>query len=72
MKRIGLSVSLLFCFSAIFAQIPDRFYQNSKAGYRDPASGAVIVQPVYDACSEFQNGFAIVVALINADSLMKK
>ena len=36
-----------------------RFYQNAKVGYKD-ASGHVIVNPAYEAGSDFYNGYALV------------
>jgi len=41
------------------AQSLVRFYQNAKVGYKD-ASGNVVVQPSYEAGSEFREGYAIV------------
>ena len=56
----------------VFAQAPVRFYQNTKAGFRDATSGQVIVAPQYDAASEFKEGYAIVMLHKKRGLSMKK
>jgi hypothetical protein len=52
---------MLFFFTlCASAQSPVRFYQKAKAGYKDPSTGKVIVEPTYDAGSDFREGYAIV------------
>jgi hypothetical protein len=60
MKKIFLlNLVSAIVFSAN-SQNLTRFYQNSKVGYKDPVTSAVIVQPVYTAGSEFKDGVALV------------
>src|SRR5262245_49738879 len=61
MKTLLSLFTLVFIISITsFAQPPVRFYQKAKAGYKNPTTGQVIVEPKYDAGSEFREGFAIV------------
>lgn len=70
MKQLILVLSLI---SALFAQaqLPERFYQNGKVGYKD-ATGKVIATAQFDAGSDFQDGFALVMKGQNAASSINK
>src|SRR5438477_8733415 len=58
--KLLLSLTFILAFTFAFSQTPVRFYSHAKAGYKNPATGAVIVEPKYDAGSDFREGFAIV------------
>src|SRR6478672_3666488 len=60
LTTIFLTLALILTFSISFSQTPVRFYQHAKAGYKNPVTGVVIVEPKYDAGSDFREGFAIV------------
>ena len=57
---VGLTLIFTLIFTSSFSQTPVRFYSHAKAGYKNPVTGAVIVEPNYDAGSDFREGFAIV------------
>ncbi len=61
MKNIILLYLLMCSVSLLQAQDLIRFYQKGKVGYKNQKN-EIIVNPVYEAGSEFKDGIAIVVA----------
>ena len=60
MKQL-LSISFFLLLSiTLLAQSPSRFYDKGLAGYKNPVTGEIIVPATYQAGSDFQEGFAIV------------
>ncbi|MBN8703309.1 MAG: WG repeat-containing protein [Bacteroidetes bacterium] len=61
MKKYSFAILSSFIFLSSLAQdkTPIRFYKNAKVGYKDE-SGKVIVEPTYQAGSDFYNGYALV------------
>ena len=59
MSGFKLLAAALLLSNVLFSQDLVRFYENGKVGYKT-AGSAVIVAPIYDAGSDFFEGYALV------------